>query len=171
MKKAVLIILFTVILVLDQLTKYLADMNLELGVSLPVIPNFFNLTLVYNTGAAFGIFSDLSDTVRRISLYSVSFVALTIVLRFMFVEAKDDYVSKLALTSILAGACGNMIDRVRFDKVIDFLDFYYNTYHWPAFNVADIAICTGVFILVIRMVFTKKESVNNNLEAVTTVMK
>ena len=149
------ILTFLVILVLDQVTKYFASHSLTLGEPMSVLPGIFNLTLVYNPGAAFGMFGGYPDVMRRITLWGVSFIALFVVLRFMFNEARGDKLSQYALVGILAGALGNIIDRLRFDAVIDFLDFYWKTYHWPAFNVADSAICVGVAVLILRVTFAR----------------
>ncbi len=147
--------LFLAVLVSDQWTKHLAVSGLSLGEPVPIIDGLFNLTLVYNPGAAFGMFGDLSDTTRRILLSVVSCLALIVVVRFMFKEAKYDQVSQFALIGILGGALGNVIDRYRFDSVVDFLDFYWGRYHWPAFNIADSAISVGVVILMLRVLFAK----------------
>lgn len=155
MKYAGQILVFLLVLILDQVTKYFASTGLMLGEPVSVLPGIFNLTLVYNPGAAFGMFGNYPDVFRRIALWGVSFIALLVVLRFMLNEAKDDKISQYALVGILAGALGNIIDRLRFDAVVDFLDFYWKTYHWPAFNVADSAICVGVFLLIVRVTFAK----------------
>jgi len=147
--------LFFLVLVLDQGTKFFAGERLQLGEPVPIIDNIFNLTLVYNPGAAFGMFSGLPDMWRRVVLALVSGLALLVVVRFFFKEAKDDNISQCALLSILAGALGNLVDRYRFDSVVDFLDFYWGQYHWPAFNVADSAISLGVAILMFRVLFSK----------------
>lgn len=162
MKTKLNLFLFVTLLLVDQLTKWLAYTYLEEGVPVPIIPHLFNLTLVYNPGAAFGMFGDLPDFWRRIVLLSVSVVALSVVVRFMLREAKGDPIAQAALSGILAGAIGNIIDRIRFDSVVDFLDFYWNQYHWPAFNVADSAISVGVFILVVRILFAPEP--NRSLE-------
>jgi signal peptidase II len=146
-------IYFAVLLALDQITKVIAYTQLEEGVPVPVVPGFFNFTLVYNPGAAFGLFSGLPDTYRRITLLVVSVVALIVVVRFMLKDAKDDVIAQYALIAILSGAIGNIIDRVRFDRVVDFLDVYWGSYHWPAFNIADSAISVGVTVLIIRILF------------------
>lgn len=146
------LILFVLVVTLDQLTKWLAVHYLKNEGSVPIIPNLFSLTLVYNPGAAFGLFSMWPDTARRISLAIVSLVALVIVIRFMLNDARHDPVSQLSLAAVLAGAVGNIIDRFRLDRVIDFLDLYHGNYHWPAFNVADSAISLGVALLLVRMV-------------------
>ena len=149
-------ILFVLILVLDQLTKHLALTELELDRPLKVIDGLFNLTLVMNPGAAFGMFGGLADPTRRIVLGVVSVVAVVVVLRLAFREVRHDSIALSCLTAILAGAAGNLIDRFRFDSVVDFLDFYVGRYHWPAFNVADSAICLGVAIVLLRMTFIHK---------------
>lgn len=154
-------LLFVVILVLDQITKYAAIAHLSSG-SVRVIPGLFDLTLVYNPGAAFGLFAGLPDVPRRIALATVSALALFVVVKLIFKDAKDDRYSQMALAGILAGAIGNIIDRLRYDAVVDFLDFYWGTYHWPAFNVADSAICVGVTLLAIRMLWFSAPSVEKS---------
>ena len=145
--------IFLSVFVLDQITKFLAIRFLSEDSSINIIPGIFDFTLVYNTGAAFGMFSDLPDDIRRFALAGVSLTALAVVVYFMLREAKDDSWSQYALISILSGALGNIVDRERFASVIDFLDFYWELYHWPAFNIADSAICIGVCILIWRMCF------------------
>lgn len=153
MRSSRLLSIGIVVFVLDILTKNIALQFLSYGEPVPVISGFFDLTLVYNKGAAFGMFSGLSDVVRRAVLGAVSVVAMAIVVRLMFWESRGDRYAQVALSAILGGAVGNMVDRVRYDYVIDFLDFYVASYHWPAFNIADSAISVGVCILLVRMVF------------------
>ncbi len=153
MKLRTNILIFSLVIVLDQLTKFAARASLVEGEPVSVIPKFFNLTLVYNPGAAFGMFSSLPDTARRLALIAVSVAALFVVLWFMAKEAKGDQLAQIALSGILAGAIGNIVDRFRFDAVVDFLDVYYSSYHWPAFNIADSAISVGVTLLVLRFLF------------------
>ena len=148
-------LLLLVVLLLDQWTKLLATEYLKLGDPVPVINGLFNFTLVFNPGAAFGMFSELSDGWRRLILAIVSALALIVVLRFLFNEAKHDPISQYALIAILAGALGNLIDRYRYDSVVDFLDFFWGDYHWPAFNIADSAISVGVAVLMFRVLFVK----------------
>lgn len=160
-------LVFLLVLSLDQLTKEMARASIEFGDSIPVIDGLFNLTLVFNLGAAFGMFSDLPSPWRQVVLGGVSILALIVVVRFLRNEAKDDSASQIALFAILAGAIGNLTDRFRFGSVVDFLDFYYGTYHWPAFNIADSAICGGVALLMLRMIFAK--SPNEELHPGTVV--
>jgi len=144
--------IFIVVLILDQFTKILALKSLNQESVLEVIPGLFNLTLVFNPGAAFGMFADLSDDTRRMTLLVVTALALGVVW-LIYKEIRGDRFSEFALAGILAGAIGNLIDRFRFDAVVDFLDFYISSYHWPAFNIADSAICIGVGVLMFRMLF------------------
>ncbi len=143
------------LLTLDQLTKYLAELHLAGSQPVRLIDGLLNFTLVYNPGAAFGMFSSLPPAWRRATLGIVSLIALTVVLRFLRHEAKNDRISQYALIAILSGAVGNIIDRLRYDAVVDFIDFYIGKYHWPAFNIADSAISIGVTLLLFRFVFRK----------------
>ena len=149
------------VLVSDQLTKIAARANLQEGESVPVFSNF-NLTLVYNPGAAFGMFSNLPTSYRLASLLTVSILALVVVFWFLRNDAKGDYIAELSLSAILGGAAGNIIDRFLYGAVVDFLDFYVGNYHWPAFNVADSAICIGVTLLLLRLVFAGEERFEQN---------
>lgn len=153
-------LLFFLILITDQYTKHLAHTRLQEGVPIEIVPDFFNFTLVYNPGAAFGMFSGLPDPYRRIVLLSVSVIALGVVFKLLFKDAKDDTFSQYILIAILAGAIGNIIDRFRYDRVVDFLDVYYKQYHWPAFNIADSAISVGVCMLLLKMFLDKKEEIS-----------
>ena len=152
------------VLVLDQWTKYLALSKLKYGETIAVIDGLFNFTLVYNPGAAFGMFGNLPETQRQIVLTVVSVLALCVVFWYLRGEAKGDPYSQVALMGILGGAIGNIIDRFRFDAVVDFLDFYYQSYHWPAFNIADSAISVGVAVLVLRMFITERRKTKAGIE-------
>jgi signal peptidase II len=152
------LILGLLILLADQYTKLLAVEHLRLGAPIQVLDGYFNFTLVYNKGAAFGMFSSWPDLYRRFALASVSLLAIIVVFRFVLHEAKGDSWSLKALAAVLAGAIGNIIDRFRLDAVVDFLDFYVGDYHWPAFNIADSAICIGVTLLVLRMVINPRHA-------------
>jgi len=144
-------VIFFVVLLFDQFTKYFAVLHLRLGEQRPIIPGFFDLTLVYNPGAAFGMFGNMSDTSRRVALTAVTVIALLVIARLAITEGKNDAWIGCGLSGILGGAVGNLIDRFRYTGVVDFLDFYIQRYHWPAFNVADTVISVGVFLVIIRM--------------------
>jgi len=134
---------------LDQLTKYLILRTFVPGEILPIIPNLFNLTLTFNLGAAFGLWSGLSDGLRQLVLASSNLLALGVVVFFMRQPGYHGRAAQAALAAILGGAVGNIIDRFTRGSVVDFLDFYIGSSHWPAFNVADSAICVGVFVLLL----------------------
>lgn len=141
------------IVVLDQLSKKLVMDALPLWRSVPVIDGFFNLVHVQNRGAAFG-FLNRSDIEWQFWLFAAFTVVAVGLVLYMVRGLKP--VSLLGLSAfgaILGGALGNFIDRVRFRHVVDFLDFYVGEVHWPAFNVADIAICYGVAIFAIITFF------------------
>ncbi len=137
---------------LDQLTKMYIHTKFGLGDSIAVIPDFFNITYVRNTGAAFGIFRDAQETFRQIFFLSMPPIALAIILTMLRSVENRDRIQILALSLIFGGAIGNYIDRLRFGYVIDFLDFHYqHTWSYPAFNVADSAIVVGVGLLLVLM--------------------
>ena len=130
-------------LVLDQLTKAAVTALIPLNHGFSVIPGFFDLVHVLNRGAAFG-FLNRSDTDWQFWLFFAAALAVTVVIVSMVRSATFSRLFFFGCGSILGGAIGNLIDRVRARAVTDFLDVYVGQWHWPAFNVADIAICLGV---------------------------
>ena len=151
MKPKYLIIaaLTPVLLVIDQLTKLYIDRTLKLYQSIPVINGLFSITYLRNKGAAF---SFLSDASWRLPFFILATVIAVIAILVAFGKLRDDQrFAACSLTLILSGAIGNLIDRVRMGEVIDFLDIYWKSHHWPAFNVADSAICVGVAMLALDM--------------------
>jgi signal peptidase II len=144
------------VLVLDQVTKAVVSTTLKMGESHPVIPGFFNLTRVHNTGAAFGLLAGQASPLRTGFFLVVSLVAMGVVLWMLYRLPPGQEVELVALSLILGGALGNVFDRVRLGEVVDFIDVYYRSYHWPAFNVADSAISIGVILLLYRLVFAKE---------------
>ncbi len=146
----------------DQLTKALVVLWFDEGEIWPIIQGAFNMTLTYNRGAAFGFLSSIhDDTVRVTLLWSATALALAAVIFMFLYEYGKDKLGQGALALVLGGAAGNMIDRVVIGKVVDFLDFYVGIYHWPAFNVADSAICIGVAILLIHRSKVKNENIQS----------
>jgi signal peptidase II len=143
------------ILVTDQLTKFIVDQTMPLNHSIPVIDNLFNLTYIRNTGAAFGILAGSAAAFRLPFLLLFSLLAVGFI--FIMLRRLPDRETGLitALSFILGGAIGNLIDRVLYGEVIDFLDFYWSTYHWPAFNLADSFITVGVGITVYYLIRAK----------------
>ena len=139
----ILLLTAGIILAIDQAAKALIMAHVPLNRAISVIPGFFNIVYYRNTGAAFGILN-AGGTMRTVFLIAVSAAALVIIA--IVLRHSRDILLSLALTLIGAGAVGNLIDRVRFGAVVDFLDLYAGPYHWPAFNVADTAITCGVLI-------------------------
>ncbi len=134
-------------LILDQLSKIYIDNNFALSESKRVFENFFHITYVRNPGAAFGM---LSDNAYRVPFFiSVSVIATVGIIWYLYRLPQNKPWQYPALGLILSGALGNLIDRLRLGEVIDFLDFHWYNYHWPAFNLADSAICVGVGIMLV----------------------
>ena len=168
-KYLILILISLVILILDQVTKVAVDDQFRLGESLAVVSDFFNLTYVRNTGAAFGFMAD-ADPMFRVPFFLIIpiFALGFIIYLFRKVESQHFSVS-IALSLVVGRAVGNLIDRVRLGYVIDFLDFHWGgKYHFPAFNVADSAICVGVAILMIDLIRTSIEEKKEKSNASTT---
>jgi signal peptidase II len=139
------------ILVADQITKWWVLRSLRLGAPVPVIDGLFSLTLVMNPGLAFGMLGGMPESLRwLVGLLSIGAVVILAVLAARLLPTGGSW-TRVALGLIFGGATGNLIDRVRFGAVVDFLDVYWRAYHWPAFNVADSAISVGVTILAFRM--------------------
>ncbi len=149
---------FLIVLVLDLATKIAIDMQLSYADRIPVIPGFFYLTHVRNTGAAFGLFSDAPQVYRLSFFISVSLVAVGIIVSFFRKLSPGDRLAALALGLILGGAIGNLIDRIFRQEVVDFLHFrLWRGYSWPDFNVADSAIVVGVGLLVLELLASEGE--------------
>ncbi|MGI6524145.1 MAG: signal peptidase II [Bdellovibrionota bacterium] len=136
--------------VLDQVTKILVLKNIPEGVVVPIIPSFLNLTLTFNKGIAFGLLSELTDLWRHLIINSGTVLALLMIVYFLKRHFKDDFIAHFAMALVVGGAIGNVIDRICYGQVVDFIDVYYKNIHWPAFNVADSAVCIGVFILLLK---------------------
>ena len=133
---------------LDQLSKLVIVDRLQGGDPISIIPGFFNLVIAYNKGVAFGVFADIGhDGARYVVLAITTAIALGAVWYFARQEQCRSRTAQIALAMIVGGAFGNIIDRVRLGHVVDFLDVYYGSYHWPAFNLADSFICIGVGLL------------------------
>ena len=143
----------------DQITKYFVNENLVYSDKVTVVDGLFYLTHVRNTGAAFGIFSDAAPALRMFLFIGVSLVAMAIILSFYRKLAPGDRLSALALGLILGGASGNLIDRIQFGEVIDFLHVrLWGGYSWPDFNLADSFIVVGVAILILELLASEGES-------------
>lgn len=137
---------------LDQITKLYVHTQFALHESYPVISGLFHITYVRNFGAAFGILGQSSASFREVFFLMVPPIACITILYILKSVRDNDLKQILALSFIFAGALGNYIDRLQFRYVIDFLDFHYKSYSWPAFNVSDMAIVGGVISLVLFMI-------------------
>jgi signal peptidase II len=124
----------------------------------PVIQDFFRLTYLRNPGAAFSFLADQAEAFRRPFFIVVTFVALAVIVGVVARLPRDRKRVLLSLSLVFGGAVGNLIDRIRWGEVVDFLDFYWKTHHWPPFNVADSAITVGMAILIADELFSKKSS-------------
>ncbi len=150
-----LLIFAGVIILFDQLSKALIIRLVPLHQVIPVLKGFFNITHIHNPGGAFGLMANLSPALRSLIFLFISSLAVGLIFYF-YKKTPSNYpwlAASFAL--IFGGAIGNLIDRVRFGTVVDFLDFYVGNLHWPAFNVADSAISAGIAIFVFHLIFKK----------------
>ena len=145
MKKWPWLLLVCVLIVLDQATKYWATQALLPYQSVPIMP-MVNLTLAFNSGAAFSFLSHAGEWHRWL-FAGFSFVMSVVLLVFLLNTLISMRLQSCALSFILGGAIGNLIDRAYSGYVVDFIDVYYKHYHWPVFNLADSAICLGAVLL------------------------
>ena len=144
--------LVIIIVVLDQVTKALVRRSLELHDTMDVIPGFLNLTRVHNTGAAFGMFNGMEFPYKTGVLTLVATFALAGVAWYAATVPATDRLARIGVATILGGAIGNLIDRATVGYVLDYVDAFYNGWHFWAFNVADAAISIGVVLMILDLV-------------------
>jgi len=156
MRYVVFFIAAGVVLLVDLATKSAVMSAFSLHESMTVIPGFFDLTYVRNPGAAFGFLARTSPAFRSFFFSGVAVAAILFILYFLFREKEAGLTLTLSLGLIIGGATGNLLDRIRFGEVVDFLDFSIGGYHWPAFNAADSAISVGACLLLYE-IFKRKE--------------
>jgi signal peptidase II len=150
LKYRILIIVSLITIVLDQATKLYIARTLPLHSMITVIENFFTITYLRNKGAAFGM---LATSPWRLPFFIIVSLVAVVVIFVVIKKLRDDQkLAASALSLIFAGALGNLIDRIRFGEVTDFIFVHWYDHYWPAFNVADSAICVGVFLLTLDMV-------------------
>lgn len=149
------ILICSIAIAADQITKLMIIKKLPLYHSIKIIPGFFDITHLHNTGGAFGFFANQSELVRMFVFIGMAFFALLLVLWFYKTTPKEQVWLRTAFTMISGGAIGNLIDRIRMGYVVDFLDVYIRGMHWPAFNIADSFITVGMGIVVWHAVFNK----------------
>ena len=143
------------VIVADQITKAVIQAHFSLHETLTVINGFFNITYIMNPGGAFGIFADQSLLVRKFVFLFLSSIVAILILWFYKRTCRSDRFLSSAFALIFGGAVGNLIDRLRFGTVVDFLDFHAGRLHWPAFNIADSAITIGMGIFLYYILFNK----------------
>jgi len=146
-------LLAAAVVLLDQASKAVITAIFSRGDVLPVT-SFFNLVLTYNRGAAFSFLAGAGGW-QRWALSAIAIV-LSVVLVIWIARAAQRWVEALPLALILGGALGNLVDRLRLGGVVDFLDLHWGGYHWPAFNVADMAISAGAIIILLAVIFDKE---------------
>lgn len=151
------ILIASLVVVLDRLTKWIIAQNIVPNDSVDVIPGLFRLTHVQNQGAAFGLFSDSPSEWKVAMLILFSVAALAVVSALLWKNGNAMNTTAIALSLVFGGALGNLWDRVASGRVIDFLDFYIGRHHWPAFNIADSAIVIGALLLLSEIFLAPQE--------------
>jgi signal peptidase II len=158
-KNIVIFILGSIaVIVLDQITKAAILKNFLIHESRTIIDGFFNLVYVMNPGAAFGFLATASKTFRYCFFTGITVTVIVLIIYYIIKSKPQNMLMVTSLTLIFAGAVGNLIDRIRFGAVVDFLDVYIGTAHWPAFNVADSSISIGAAIMIWEMIMKREKS-------------
>jgi len=148
------------IVVLDQLTKWLVRVRVPLHSSVEVIPNFLDITHVRNTGTAFGFLDAVNFPGKTLAIGVVAICALIAVALYAGTMATQQILARLGMALIIGGAAGNLVDRLLVGSVVDFVDAYWGTFHFWAFNVADSAISVGVALMILDMIRTGTHASN-----------
>jgi signal peptidase II len=144
-------VLIIIVLGLDRWTKFLIDSRMLLNQTVPIIDGFFNITYVRNTGVAFGILDAARLPLKSAALAILTIGAIAGVLLYSWRTPVNQKMLQVALSLILAGALGNLYDRVLYSYVIDFIEVYFRNFRWPSFNIADSAITVGVGLLALGL--------------------
>ena len=150
-----LVLISSGVVAIDQLTKWMISRSLSFYEEISVIPGLLKIIHIHNPGGAFGIFASHNGSIRTIMFIGIASIAMCGILYLYKNTPKEYPVFLIGLALIFGGALGNIIDRIRIGRVIDFIDFYIGSIHWPAFNVADSAITVGMFIFAFY-IFVKK---------------
>jgi signal peptidase II len=148
-------VISALVIVLDQVTKIMVLQKMPLYHSISVIPGFFSLTHVHNPGGAFGFMAQHDSPWRHWLFLAAAGIALVMIIYFYHQTPPSHRLFGAALAMIFGGAVGNLIDRLRYGVVVDFLDFYIGYMHWPTFNIADSAVTVGVIVFVMHILFKK----------------
>jgi len=150
------------LIIIDQFTKFLVTLHIPQNYSFGVILNFFQFTHIRNSGVAFGLFANSKAEYKVIFFIVFSIIAIIAILVFYHQTGKDKKMVQVGLILLFSGAVGNLIDRVLHHEVIDFLDFYYKSYHWPAFNIADSCITIGVCLILMEQFINVEKSASKD---------
>jgi len=145
------LLLVAATIALDRWSKVLIQKRFDLNESISLIDGFFNITYVRNTGVAFGIFDPLSLPAKSVLLSVFTAFAAVIVITYSVRSPLRNRLLQVALALVLGGALGNLYDRLAYGYVVDFLEFYVGSFHWPSFNIADSAISVGVALLALEI--------------------
>ena len=159
MRKNIIIFILgaAVIVALDQITKAAIVGKFSLHESHTVIDGLFNIVYVMNPGAAFGFLANASELFRRIFFTGITVTVILLIIYYIVKSKLQNTLYVISLTLIFSGAVGNLIDRMRYGAVVDFLDVYIGTAHWPAFNVADSSISIGAVLIIFGMIAQRKK--------------
>lgn len=157
----VYVLIAVLIFVSDQVAKHLISVKLFEGQSLTVVPHFFHIVSVRNTGIVFGLFQDPNGWTHRAAFIVLTVAAVGLILYYSKRKKNAGDLEFYFLSLVLGGACGNLSDRIMKGRVVDFLDFSFYGHHWPAFNVADSAIVVGVFLLLLYPVVSPPKPVSS----------
>lgn len=144
------------VVVLDQATKLIVDSQLVLHQAVAVVP-FFNLTLIYNEGAAFSFLADADGWQRWFFIVLSAVVSVVLAVWLTRLKRHENFLA-FGLALVLGGALGNLIDRIAYGHVVDFIQVYYQSWYFPTFNVADSAISVGATILIVTSLFSRQEN-------------
>jgi signal peptidase II len=149
--RIVMLVIAVAVFVADQVSKAMVMRHIPDHAVVPVIPGFFNLTSSKNSGAVFGMFSDSAAWWKTPLLIGVSFALLIVVVALVVRTQNLHWTTRIGLSLVLGGAVANLFDRIRAGEVEDFLDFYFRTYHWYTFNLADSAIVVGTGFIILQV--------------------
>jgi signal peptidase II len=156
--RAAYLVVSLAVLLVDQWTKGIVTRAFDVHQTRTVLAGLLDITYVRNSGAAFGLFASVDSSIKAILLNSVAVLVFLVVSAYALRSSHRSIRLQMGFALILGGAVGNLLDRVRFGYVVDFLDFSISGHHWPAFNVADSAICVGVGLLFLDMLRNETES-------------
>ncbi len=155
LSRVIIVAIAFIVFLGDQATKDLVEASIPEHAVVPIIPKFFNLTHTKNPGAAFGLFSDSPAPWKTALLIVISAGLLLTVIGIVWRNRRLQWEAGVGLALIMGGALSNLFDRIRFGRVVDFLDFYFRAYHWATFNLADSAIVVGAGFLILQVIVSE----------------